>query len=86
MNINIRKETPADYRIVEELTREAFYILQLAELGVRNPVCSLIRSKAGISVYRVECRLCHCSVTPKTKSFCPKRSQAMNTGLAEKVI
>nr|WP_289768256.1 hypothetical protein [uncultured Acetatifactor sp.] len=55
MNINIRKETPADYRIVEELTREAFYILQLAELGVRNPVCSLIRSKAGISLYRVEC-------------------------------
>lgn len=30
------------------------YILQLAELGVRNPVCSLIRSKAGISLYRVE--------------------------------
>ena len=30
------------------------YILQLAELGVRNPVCSLLRSKAGISLYRVE--------------------------------
>ena len=30
------------------------YILQLAELGVHNPVCSLIRSKAGISLYRVE--------------------------------
>ena len=30
------------------------YILQLADLGVRNPVCSLIRSKAGISLYRVE--------------------------------
>ncbi len=30
------------------------YILQLPELGVRNPLCSLIRSKAGISVYRVE--------------------------------
>ena len=30
------------------------YILQLTELGVRNPVCSLIRSKAGISLYRVE--------------------------------
>lgn len=26
----------------------------LYELGVRNPVCSLIRSKAGISLYRVE--------------------------------
>ncbi len=25
MNIRIRKETPADYRIVEELTREAFW-------------------------------------------------------------
>lgn len=30
------------------------YILQLAEMGVRNPVCSPIRSKAGISLYRVE--------------------------------
>ena len=30
------------------------YILQLAELGLRCPVCSLIRSKAGISLYRVE--------------------------------
>lgn len=30
------------------------YIMQLTELGVRNPVCSLIRSKAGISLYRVE--------------------------------
>ena len=30
------------------------HILQLTELGVRNPVCSLIRSKAGISLYRVE--------------------------------
>lgn len=30
------------------------YILQLTELGVRNPVCSLVRSKAGISLYRVE--------------------------------
>lgn len=30
------------------------YILQLTELGVRNPVCTLIRSKAGISLYRVE--------------------------------
>ena len=30
------------------------YILQLTELGVRNPICSLIRSKAGISLYRVE--------------------------------
>ena len=30
------------------------YIVQLTELGVRNPVCSLIRSKAGISLYRVE--------------------------------
>lgn len=26
----------------------------LCELGVRNPVCSMIRSKAGISLYRVE--------------------------------
>lgn len=41
MNINISNETPA-------------YILQLIELGVRNPVCSLIRSKAGISLYRLE--------------------------------
>lgn len=48
MNITIRKETPADYHIAEELTREVF------KLGVRNPVCSLIRSKAGISLYRVE--------------------------------
>ena len=63
MEINIRKETLADYRIVEELTREAFwgsmehptcYILQLAEMGVRTPVCSLIRTKDGISLYRVE--------------------------------
>ncbi|MCI9278720.1 MAG: GNAT family N-acetyltransferase [Lachnospiraceae bacterium] len=30
------------------------YILQLTELGVRNPVGSLIRSKARISLYRVE--------------------------------
>lgn len=30
------------------------YILQLTEMGVRNPVCSLIRTKAGISLYRVE--------------------------------
>ena len=58
MEINIRKETLADYRIVEELTQEAFwgsmehptcYILQLAEMGVRTPVCSLIRTKDGIS-------------------------------------
>ena len=27
MNIDIRKETKADYRIVEELTREAFWNL-----------------------------------------------------------
>jgi len=26
MNIHIRLETPADYRAVEELTREAFWI------------------------------------------------------------
>lgn len=26
----------------------------LAEMGIRNPVCSLIRSKAGISLFRVE--------------------------------
>ncbi len=61
MDISIRNETPIDCRRVEELTREAFWgnihptcILQLTELGVRNPVCSLIRSKAGISLYRVE--------------------------------
>ena len=30
------------------------HILQLAEPGVRNPICSLIGSKAGISLYRVE--------------------------------
>lgn len=30
------------------------YILQLAEMGVRTPVCSLIRTKDGISLYRVE--------------------------------
>lgn len=30
------------------------YIFRLTELGVRNPVCSLMRSKAGISLYRVE--------------------------------
>lgn len=30
------------------------YILQLVAMNVRNPICSLIRSKAGISVYRVE--------------------------------
>ncbi len=51
MNINIRNEAPADYRTVEE---PSSYILQLTELGVRNPVCSLICSKSGISLYRVE--------------------------------
>lgn len=30
------------------------YIFRLTELGVRNPICSLIRSKAGISLYRVK--------------------------------
>lgn len=30
------------------------HILQLAEMGVRIPACSLIRSKEGISLYRVE--------------------------------
>lgn len=30
------------------------YIFQLTELGVRNPVCSLIQSKNGISLYRVK--------------------------------
>lgn len=30
------------------------YIFQLTELGLRCPMCSLIRSKAGISLYRVE--------------------------------
>jgi len=65
LNINIRNETPADYRIVEELTREAFWgitdhpvcdgeHLLVHKLGVRNPVCTLIRSKDGITLYRVE--------------------------------
>lgn len=30
------------------------YILQLVAMNVRNPICSLIRSKAEVSVYRVE--------------------------------
>ncbi len=30
------------------------YILQLAEMNVRNPRCALLRTKAGISLYRVE--------------------------------
>lgn len=30
------------------------YIFQLTEMGVRNPVCSLIRAKDGILLYRVE--------------------------------
>lgn len=30
------------------------YIFQLTEMGVRNPVCSLLRAKDGISLYRVE--------------------------------
>lgn len=56
MNIHIRGETPMDYRIVEELVREAFGGCADHPTcdGVRNPVCSLIRSKAGISLYRVK--------------------------------
>lgn len=30
------------------------YIFQLTEMGVRNPVCSLLRAKDGIYLYRVE--------------------------------
>ena len=64
MNISIRKEIPENYGIVENLTREAFWGWGdnptcnvehlLTELGVRDPICSLIRSKAGISLYRVK--------------------------------
>lgn len=45
MDIRIKNETPEDYLQVEELA---------TKLRIRNPVCTLIRSKAGICVYRVE--------------------------------
>lgn len=56
MNNNIRKETPTNYRMVEELVREAFRGCADHPTcdAVRNPVCSLIQSKAGISLYRVK--------------------------------
>lgn len=47
MNISIRRET-----LTNQLPSS--YVFQLTELGVRNPVCSLIQSKAGISLYRVK--------------------------------
>ncbi len=41
MNITTQKEVPTYYPVIEEL-------------GIPNPVCSLIRSKAGVSLYRVK--------------------------------
>ena len=56
MNNSIRRETPMDHRIVEEVVREAFWGCANHPTcgGERNPVCSLIQSKAGISLYRVK--------------------------------
>lgn len=56
MNNRITRETPTDYHMVEELVREAFRGCadHPAWDGERNPVCSLIQSKAGISLYRVK--------------------------------
>ena len=53
MNISIGNETPADDNIVENLTREVAFVAE-SELGLRGPICSLIRAKAGISLYRVK--------------------------------
>ena len=53
MNISIGNETPADDNIVENLTREVAFVAE-SELGLRGPNCSLIRAKAGISLYRVK--------------------------------
>lgn len=53
MNISIGNETPADDNIVENLTPEVAFVAE-SELGLRGPICSLIRAKAGISLYRVK--------------------------------
>lgn len=53
MNTSIRNETPADDSIVENSTREADSVAE-SELGLRNPIYSLIRAKAGISLYRIK--------------------------------
>ncbi|MCH5251226.1 MAG: phosphotransferase [Lachnospiraceae bacterium] len=53
MNISISNETPAGHSIVDNLTREAGFVAE-SELGLRNPIYSLIRAKAGISLYRVK--------------------------------
>lgn len=53
MNISIGNETPADDNIVENLTPEVAFVAE-SELGLCGPICSLIRAKAGISLYRVK--------------------------------
>ncbi len=55
MDIRSKKESSADYRQIEEPARfPSSYIFQLTKTGIRNPVCTLIRSKAGVCVYRVK--------------------------------
>ena len=55
MDIRIKKEMSADYRQIEEPARfPSSYIFQLTKPGIRNPVCTLIRAKAGVCVYRVK--------------------------------
>ena len=55
MDIRIKKEMSADYRQIEEPERfPSSYIFQLTKPGIRNPVCTLIRAKAGVCVYRVK--------------------------------
>lgn len=53
MNTSIGNETPADDSNIENLTRKAGFVAE-SELGLRNPIYSLIRAKAGISLYRVK--------------------------------
>ena len=55
MDIRIKKEMSADYRQIEEPERfPSSYIFQLTKTGIRNPVCTLIRAKDGVCVYRVK--------------------------------
>ena len=53
MNISIGNETPTDDNIDKDLIQEAGFVAE-SELGLRDPICSLIRAKAGISLYRVK--------------------------------
>ena len=57
MNISIRKETPADHRIVEELTREAFWG------NLDHPTCDgehllvhKLRTLPSFEIGRASCR------------------------------